>query len=76
MPSADSGRSGTGKEMAALAIHRPRRPKRPPFVAINCGAIPETLLESELFGHEKALSRARTSSVRAAWRQASAEPFS
>ncbi|HYV28891.1 MAG TPA: PEP-CTERM-box response regulator transcription factor [Candidatus Eisenbacteria bacterium] len=47
------GESGTGKEMAALAIHRKSARKEGPFIAINCGAIPETLLESELFGHEK-----------------------
>jgi len=47
------GESGTGKEMAALAMHRRSVRKAGPFVAINCGAIPETLLESELFGHEK-----------------------
>ncbi len=47
------GESGTGKEVLANAVHKLSRRKKGPFIAINCGAIPENLLESELFGHEK-----------------------
>jgi DNA-binding NtrC family response regulator len=48
-----SGESGTGKELVARAIHNRGSRARKPFVAVACGAIPETLIEAELFGHEK-----------------------
>jgi DNA-binding NtrC family response regulator len=65
-----TGESGTGKEVAARAIHAESDRRTAPFVAVNCGAIPEGLIESELFGHEKGAFTGATSRREGCFEQA------
>jgi DNA-binding NtrC family response regulator len=64
------GQSGTGKELVAKAIHQDSDRKSMPFIAINCSAIPENLLESELFGHTKGAFTGATETQKGVFEQA------
>jgi two-component system response regulator PilR (NtrC family) len=65
-----TGESGTGKELIAKAIHQESNRSNQPFVVINCGGIPETLMESELFGHKKGSFTGATSDKKGLFEEA------
>ena len=65
-----TGESGTGKELIAKAVHQESNRRNKPFVVINCGGIPETLMESELFGHKKGSFTGATSDKKGLFEEA------
>jgi Response regulator containing CheY-like receiver, AAA-type ATPase, and DNA-binding domains len=69
-----TGESGTGKELVARAIHSSSRRKTGSYIALNCGAIPENLIEAELFGYEKGPSAALIHEYRGRWNLLTAAP--